>query len=89
MAAEFFHGTQYSFREPGGVIPAMQVSVHPTKDGAWPYFFEIDFDYASPSGGVKSFFIHTGEVIAGFFGAKTNQERIAHLLKARLEKEKS
>jgi hypothetical protein len=66
LAAGVFHSTQYSIREQGGVNPAMQVCLHPTKDGAWPYFFEIDFDYVRPSGGVKSFLIQTGEAESGW-----------------------
>ena len=84
-AGELMHGTQYSFREPGGVHPAMQVCVHPAIGKNPPYFFEIDFDLSSPAGGIGDFFVHAGEVIIGLFGSKTNQEKVAELLHERLK----
>ena len=64
-------GSKFSAREPGGVRTALQICWH---DGS---HVEIDFDYASPQGGFKSFFIHVGEILWNFLaGATTNQDKI-------------
>ena len=75
------HGTQYSFREPGGVRPALQICFHPYID---KYFLEFDLDYASPAGGFWSFLTHAKEVVLNFLTrTKTDQEKIARLLDKR------
>lgn len=82
-AAKFAHGTKYSFREPGGVQPAMQVCIHPTPDKKG-YFVEIDFDFSAPSGGLFSFVRHTGEVLENAITqTKTDQKKIARGLTKR------
>jgi hypothetical protein len=90
-ASEMMHGSQYSFREPGGLRPAMQVCLHPAqgkRDTPWPYFLEIDFDLSSPLSGFRGFVGHAGEVITNLFSRKkTNQELVAGLLDERLKKE--
>lgn len=81
LSAGAHHGTNYCFREPGGVMPALQVCLHPRNE---TYFLELDFDYASPSGGVLSFFVHVGEVIWNFVTrGKTSQKRVAAMLDKR------
>jgi hypothetical protein len=89
------HGTQFSFREPGGVRPALQVCFHPVAsivDFERPsdkvfknhYFLEIDFDYASPSGGFWSLLAHIAEVFTNFVTRrKTNQRKISKMLDKR------
>jgi len=85
FSAGITHGTQFSFREPGGVRPALQVCFHPYHTPTTSsYFLEIDLDLASPAGGWRSFFIHAGEVIANLITRKkTDQDKIAKLLNKR------
>ena len=79
--AQGLHGSKVAFREPRGVRPALQVCFHPYKDA---YYVELDFDYASPSGGFTSFWVHTWEVLHNWWtGAKTNQAKVAKLLDKR------
>lgn len=89
-AAALHHGTQFSYREPGGVRPALQCCFHAvasagaTEARQGRYFVELDFDYASPAGGWWSFVIHAGEVLTNVLtGAKTDQGRIARGLDRR------
>lgn len=86
LTAGVHHGTQFAYREPGGVRPALQICFHPhtSSIGGPAYFLEIDFDYASPAGGIGSFFIHVWEVICNFLTRrKTNQQKISRLLNKR------
>lgn len=84
-AALMQHGTKTSFREPNGVRPAMQVCFHTNHvDGEPRLFVEIDFDYASPSGGFTSFLTHASEVVSNTVArTKTDQSKIEAMLKKR------
>jgi len=82
------HNTQFSFREPGGVRPALQICFHPAVNQETSrknhYFLEIDFDYASPSGGFWSLLAHIKEVFINFLTKrKTNQKKISRMLDKR------
>jgi len=79
-----FHGAITSFREPGNVSPAMQVTFHPMSSAyATNYFVEIDLDYAAPTT-IPGFFKHAKEVISNVVTRrKTDQKKIAKLLTKR------
>ena len=85
-SAEYFHGTESSFREPGGVTPALQVSFHKTAPGhKVPYFVEMDIDLAAPDWRHPVRLLqHAAEVSwNAATGQKTDQERVAKLLDQR------
>jgi hypothetical protein len=85
-AADSFHGTKYSFREPGGVHPALQICYHAHKEKP---FVEIDFDLSAPNGGIGSFFGHAWEVVSNtVLRRKTDQARVAKLLDKRFQASK-
>jgi hypothetical protein len=72
-------GAVSSYREPGAVMPAIQVCF--LEDGR----VEIDLDFAAPLGGdVASFVVHAIEVAWHWLrGTKTNQVRMAAALDKR------
>jgi hypothetical protein len=72
-------GALESWREPGAVIPALQVCF--LKDGR----VEIDLDIAAPLGGdVVSFVVHAAEIAWHWLTrSKTDQKRMAKLLDKR------
>ncbi len=83
-SAAHFHGIgTISTREPGAVLPALQVCYHPDQEHG--IFAELDFDYAAPLGGdLTSFFTHAWEVVYHTLTrTKTNQARIARMLNKR------
>jgi len=86
-AAEAMHGTKVSYREPGGVRPALQICFHPAgPDAPAPYFLELDIDEAAPLGGPLSFLVHAKEVVVNtVLRRKTSQARIAKLLDKRFK----
>jgi len=85
VSSKIHHGTQFSFREPGGVRPSLQIGFHPCDTAIAKYYFlEFDFDYASPAGGFKSFLTHAREVVSNFFTrGKTDQTKVEQLLEKR------
>lgn len=88
QVAELNHGTRTAFREPGRVMPALQICFHPMLDGAetpWPYKLEIDFDQCSPYNGPDHAVGHFLEWFQNkTLRRKTNQRKIAELLDKRL-----
>lgn len=72
-------GALESWREPGAVIPALQVCF--LRDGR----MEMDLDIAAPLGGdVVSFVVHAAEVARHWLSrTKTDQKRMARLLDKR------
>ena len=82
-----FHGDGESYREPGAVMPALQVVLHPAYEPwkTWEYFFEMDFDYANPLGGdLASLIVHLGEVLGhAITGGMTDQQKVSKLLDKR------
>lgn len=90
-SAEHYHGTAISYREPGGVQPALQICVHSVRTGdeanaeGRKYFLEMDLDYAAPS--IRhpiSLLKHAVEVVANAVThGKTDQIKIAAMLDRR------
>jgi len=85
---EYLHGEgAQSFREPGGVFPAMQVNYFAGDPATGVEFVEIDFDYASPLADPISFLIHAGEFLWNWLGGNTtNQETVRKLLEWRFRR---
>jgi hypothetical protein len=80
------HGTAISYREPGGVHPALQACVHIAPPGyPWPYYLELDLDFHAPN--IKHPFAtiqHGGEVLHNLIThSTTDQAEIARLLDRR------
>jgi hypothetical protein len=74
-------GALESYREPGAVMPALQICFHPHG------MVEIDLDLANPLGGdVVSAVVHAAEVFwHAIAGRKSNQQRIARMLDKRFK----
>lgn len=83
-SVEHYHGGRISFREPGGVRPALQAVFHPASEGSpWLYFVELDMDEAAPNT-MLGLIRHGWEVLRNTItGSKTDQAKIARMLDER------
>lgn len=88
-AADAMHGTGVSFREPGGVSPALQICFHPADpDSPAPYFLELDIDFHAPDWRHPIAVAGHGlEVFKNWVsGSKTDQGKIAAALDKRFRR---
>lgn len=84
---ERLHGGGWSYREPDGTHPAMQLVFHPVADSR--IVVEIDLDESAPVDVVGALW-HLKEVATNhIFNRKTDPKTIAYLLDRRFGKEEA